>query len=344
MNERRAAAAACHRERGSVVLWFLLFLPVLLLFGAFAIDLPRVATARNELQNAADAAALAGAASLESSAGAPVWAAAASAASAALSLNASDGATLASGVVQTGYWNVTGAPAGLEPTTLAPGAYDVPAVQTTVTRATNQNGGPLSLLMGGFLGILGTPAAATAVAVAAAPSTVGAGGLFPMVIDQCVLDQYWDAQAGAPRVDPTTGAPYEFQVGNGQTYGGTCYAGQWTTFLVNANDVPTVRGLMANGNPTPLSIGDSIWIEPGVKTALYYDVPVGVTVVVPVATQISSKTYVPIVAFAAFYVDASDGANIKAITGHFVGGYRIPVSAGGVGPAYGAYVAPRLAN
>lgn len=239
---------------------------------------------------------------------------------------------------------MTGAPAGLEPTTLAPGAYDVPAVQTTVTRATNQNGGPLSLLMGGFLGILGTPAAATAVAVAAAPSTVGAGGLFPMVIDQCVLDQYWDAQAGAPRVDPTTGAPYEFQVGNGQTYGGTCYAGQWTTFLVNANDVPTVRGLMANGNPTPLSIGDSIWIEPGVKTALYYDVPVGVTVVVPVATQISSKTYVPIVAFAAFYVDASDGANIKAITGHFVGGYRIPVSAGGVGPAYGAYVAPRLAN
>ncbi|WP_009909549.1 pilus assembly protein TadG-related protein, partial [Burkholderia thailandensis] len=71
MNERRAAAAACRRERGSVVLWFLLFLPVLLLFGAFAIDLPRVATARNELQNAADAAALAGAASLESSPGAP---------------------------------------------------------------------------------------------------------------------------------------------------------------------------------------------------------------------------------------------------------------------------------
>ncbi len=42
------------------MLWFVLFLPVLLLFGAFAIDLPRVAAARNELQNAADAAALAG--------------------------------------------------------------------------------------------------------------------------------------------------------------------------------------------------------------------------------------------------------------------------------------------
>ncbi|WP_063533201.1 TadG family pilus assembly protein [Burkholderia sp. MSMB1589WGS] len=342
MNERRAAAAR-RRERGSVVLWFLLFLPVLLLFGAFAIDLPHVATARNELQNAADAAALAGAASLESSPGAPGWAAAASAASAALSLNAADGATLSSGTVQTGYWNVTGAPAGLEPTTLVPGAYDVPAVQATVTRATNRNGGPLALLMGGFLGLVGTPAAATAVAVAAAPSTLGAGGLFPMVIDQCVLDQYWDAQAGAPRVDPATGAPYEFQVGNGQTYGGTCYAGQWTTFLVNANDVPTVRGLIANGNPTPLSIGDSIWIEPGMKTAIYYDVPVGVTVVVPVATQISSKTYVPVVAFAALHIDASNGANIKAITGHFVGGYRIPASAGGVGPAYGAYVAPRLA-
>lgn len=342
MNERRAAFAR-RRERGAVMLWFVLFLPVLLLFGAFAIDLPRVAAARNELQNAADAAALAGAASLEAGAGAPAWAAAASAAAAALSLNASDGAALSSGDVQTGYWNVTGVPTRLEPTTLAPGEYDVPAVQATVTRARNQNGGPLSLLMGGLLGLVGTPAAATAVAVAGAPATVGAGGLFPMVIDQCVLDQYWDARAGAPRVDPTTGAPYEFQVGNGRTYGGTCYAGQWTTFLVNANDVPTVRGLMAHGNPTPLSIGDSIWIEPGVKTALYYDVPVGVTVVVPVATQISSKTYVPVVAFAAFYVDASDGANLKAITGHFVGGYKIPASASGIGPAYGAYVAPRLA-
>ncbi|TXC94595.1 pilus assembly protein TadE, partial [Burkholderia pseudomallei] len=60
------------------MLWFVLFLPVLLLFGAFAIDLPRVAAARNELQNAADAAALAGAASLEAGAGAPAWAAAAS--------------------------------------------------------------------------------------------------------------------------------------------------------------------------------------------------------------------------------------------------------------------------
>ncbi|MBN3821906.1 pilus assembly protein TadE, partial [Paraburkholderia sp. Se-20369] len=55
---RRVAPA---RQRGSVALFFLLFLIPLLSFGALAIDIAWVATVRNQLQNAADAAALAGA-------------------------------------------------------------------------------------------------------------------------------------------------------------------------------------------------------------------------------------------------------------------------------------------
>lgn len=317
--------------------------PVLLAFGAFAVDLPRVATARNELQNAADAAALAGASKLLAGTNGPDWPDAASAATAAVSLNGSDGVTLTAAGVQTGYWNLTGAPSTLEAQTIQPGTYDAPAVQVTVTRKSGQNGGAVSLLLGGLLGYLNTPASATAVAVAAAPSTVGAGGLFPMVIDQCVLNQYWNAQTNEPMIDPATGKPYEFQIGNGQTYSGTCEAGQWTSFLINANDVPTVRGLIATGNPGPLSIGDNIWIEPGVKTTIYSDVPVGVTIVVPVATQIDSHSYVPIVAFAAFFVDGSYGGSQKYVQGHFVGGYRIPVQSWGIGPNYGAYVQPRLA-
>lgn len=341
---RRASPhASLRRQRGSVPLWFLLTVTILLTFGAFAVDLPRVTTVRNELQNAADAAALAGASKLLSGSSGPDWADAASATSAAVSLNASDGTKLSAGSVQTGFWNLTGAPSTLEAQTITPGAYDAPAVQVTVTRGASENGGAVSLLLGGFLDLLSTPTSATAVAVAAAPSTVGAGGLFPMVVDQCVLNQYWDAQTNEPTIDPSTGQPYEFQIGNGQLYGASCEAGQWTTFLINANDVPTVRGLIASGNASPLSIGDSIWIEPGVKTTIYSDVPVGVTIVIPVAAQIDTHSYVPIVAFAAFHVDGSYGGSDKYIEGHFVSGYRIPVQSWGVGPQYGAYVAPRLA-
>lgn len=337
---RRRPAA---NERGSIVLWFLFLLAILMTFGAFAVDLPRVATVRNELQNAADAAALAGAARLTAGSAGPNWAAAASATAAATPLNAVDGATVSRASVQTGYWNLTGAPATLQPGTITPGLYDVPAVQVTLTRNSSGNGGTVSLLLGGFLDLLATPAAATAVAVAAAPATVAAGGLFPVVINKCLLDRYWNAPTGEPINDPSTGAPYRFQIGNGQIYPDSCSAGQWTSFQTNANDVTTVRGLIANGNPTALSIGDNIWVEPGVKNTIYNSVPVGSTVVVPVADQIDGKTLVPIVAFAAFHVDGSYGGSQKYLLGHFVGGFRMPTQGSGVGPAYGAYVAPRLA-
>ncbi|CAN7491227.1 pilus assembly protein TadG-related protein [Trinickia sp. LjRoot230] len=340
---RKPRRSARRAERGSATLWFLFLVSVLLTFGAFAVDLPRVATVRNELQNAADAAALAGAAQLRAGGDGPDWAGAASATSAAVPLNSSDGVTLSAASVQTGYWNVTGNPATLQPTTITQTLYDAPAVQVTITRASGQNGGAIALLLGGFLDSLHSPASATAVAVSAAPSTVGPGGLFPIVVSQCVLDAYWNAQTNEPLIDPSTGSAYEVQIGNGQLYKGSCSAGQWTSFLTNADDVTTIRGLIASGNPTSLSIGDSIWIEPGVKTAIYSDVPVGTTILVPVAANIDSKTYVPIVAFAAFHVDGSYGGSSKYIEGHFAGGYRVGVAASGIGPAYGVYVVPRLA-
>src|SRR5260370_25916043 len=86
---RRRLVPARRRERGSVVLWVLLMLTILLTFGAFAIDVPRVAAVRNELQNAADAAALARAAVLASGSSRPPWTNSASANTAAGSLDAS---------------------------------------------------------------------------------------------------------------------------------------------------------------------------------------------------------------------------------------------------------------
>ncbi|BAX62236.1 TadG family pilus assembly protein [Burkholderia stabilis] len=332
------------RQRGSVALFFLLFLIPLLSFGALAIDIAWVATVRNQLQNAADAAALAGAdAMMSPSGGALNWSQAAPAANGVIAQNSAAGAALSTGTVTTGYWNVTRSPATMQATTITPGAYDVPAVQVTVSRAPGVNGGSIPLLLGGPLGIPGASGSATAVAVLAAPGGVAAGGLFPVAIDQCVYNQYWNAVTNQPLINPLTGLPYEFSITNGQTYGSLCMGGQWTSFLSTATDTSTMSGLMVTGNPTTLNIGDSIYLATGVKATLYTSVPVGTTVVLPVVTQTSSSTYVPIVAFAAFHIDVSLGGSYKYIQGHFVAGVKMTGVATGVGPYYGVYVPPRLA-
>ncbi len=332
------------RQRGSIALFFLLFLIPLLSFGALAIDVAWVAIARNQLQNAADAAALAGAdAMMSSSGGALNWSQAASAANGVIAQNSAAGAALSSGTVATGYWNMTRSPAGMQATTITPGTYDVPAVQVTVSRAPGVNGGSIPLLLGGLLGIPGASGSATAVAVLAAPGGVAAGGLFPVAIDQCVYNQYWNAATNQPLINPLTNLPYEFSITNGQTYGALCMGGQWTSFQSTATDTTTMSGLMVTGNPTTLSIGDSIYLATGVKATLYTSVPVGATVILPVVTQTASSTYVPIVAFAAFHIDVSLGGTYKYIQGHFVAGVKMTGVATGVGPYYGVYVPPRLA-
>ncbi|QBR00803.1 pilus assembly protein TadE [Paraburkholderia pallida] len=318
------------------------------MFGAFAMDLPLVFAASGELQNGADAAALAGAgALLQNNATALNWAGAASSATAAIALNSSGGVKLSSGAVTAGYWDI----AASSPTLLTPSQVTLPgtsgqmlepAVQVTITRNAASNGGLVSLLLGSLLGMQSTADSATAVAVIAPPSAVPAGALFPMVMDQCVYNQYWNSAQNAPTLN-AAGQPYEFEIGNGQTYGSSCEAGQWTSFLIVANDTPTITGLITNGNPTALSIGSSIYIEPGVKAAVYKSVPMGTTVLMPVGTQIVSKTTVSIIAFAAFYIDTvSQGG--KYIEGHFVAGYKMPTQGTGVSSSnYGGYVAPRLA-
>jgi Flp pilus assembly protein TadG len=338
---QRRAYPARRQQRGSVVLFFVAFLIPLLMFAAFAINLARVSVVRNELQNAADAAALAGAARLVTAgSGVPNWAAASMATTSAISLNASDNTRLSSATATPGYWNLTGSPSVLQATTITPGAYDAAAIQVHVFRSASQNGGLIGLAFGTLLGLPGTAATATAIAVAAAPGTVN-GGLFPVALSQCVYDTYWDSSTHQPKIDPSTGKVYEFQIGNGHTYGGTCQAGQWTSFASVANDVPTVRGLIANGNPTPLSIGTNIYIQHGAKTTVYSSVPLNTVIYVPIVSSIVSGSYEPIVAFAAFRVDDIGTPSQKYIEGHFLTGYDIPQSSG-VGPNYGAYVPPRL--
>ncbi|MFM0053179.1 TadG family pilus assembly protein [Caballeronia grimmiae] len=309
--------------------------------GALAIDVGHLLLAHTELQTAADAAALSGAASLLGSGAGPAWSAAQSSAARAVSLNKSDGVILTDASITTGYWNLAGSPPGIQSQNVTPGNYDSPAVQTTISRSTGINGGPVIYFLARIFGASSGPASATAVAIVAAPGYVAAHALFPVAIGQCIYSQYWNMQTGTPTTDKE-GKPYQVQIGNGQLYNG-CEAGQWTSFQTDNNDVPTVRGLIANGNATGVGIGDSIWIQSGIKTTIYSDVPSNVDVLVPVVDQATSASH-KIVAFAAFRIDSATGGSAKYIVGHFIAGYKIPAASGQVGPYYGAYVPPRLAK
>lgn len=310
---------------------------------AFSIDLGHIFLARYELQSAADAAALAGASSLLPGSPNPNWSVAQVQASSAVSLNGSDGVNLTTASVKSGFWNLTGSPAGMQASTISPKTYDNPAVQVAVSRAAGVNGGPVSYFFAPLFGVKNGSVTATAVAVVSAPGYVAPGGLFPVAIGQCIYDQYWNAQLGIPKIDPSTGQAYTFQFGNGQTYSGGCAAAQWTSFETDNNDVPTVRGLIANGNPTGLSIGDSIWIESGVKTTIYSSVPSNTDVLIPVVQQVTASS-AAIVGFAAFHIDGAASGSSKYIQGHLTTGFKISAGTGQSGPYYGAYVPPRLAQ
>lgn len=345
--KRNRAVSSCawyRRQRGTMSFVFVSFVLMALAFSAFSVDIGRYYLAANELQTAADAAAIAGARSLftgnlNSTAN---WSAANANAASAVQLNVSGGSTLTAATVQTGFWNLTGYPAGMQSSSIVPGTYDSPAVQVTVSRATGLNGGPLAFMFAPLFGVNATPVTATAVAVVSAPGYVVAGALYPVALGQCIFDQYWNTQTGSPKIDPTTGQAYTFQVTNGTTYGG-CIPGQWTSFQTNANDVPTVRGLMANGNPTQLSLGMSIWIEPGVKTTIYSSVLSNIDVLLPVVAQLTSST-ATILGFAAFHIDfAVSGGGSNYIQGHLITRINAPSSSQQIS-TYGAYVAPRLAH
>ena len=128
--------------RASIVVWVVIMMFMILSFLALVVDLGHLYIVHNELQNAADSAALNGANYLyPASSGVPNWTTAKTKAIASVKLNKADGASLTDSTVTPGYWNITGSPSSLESTSITPGQYDLPAIQVTVARDTGVNGG-----------------------------------------------------------------------------------------------------------------------------------------------------------------------------------------------------------
>lgn len=389
------------KQRGAMAITASLWLIAFVGFMALAFDIGHALIVRNELQNGADAAALAGANCLDkATSGADCtntpsptinWAIAATKAATSIGLNKSDGANLVNGSVQTGYWNVNGGTA-LQATTLSPigpctvvagvmtTTCDKPAVMVTLNRATGSNGGPVGTLVAAMFGGTAVPVSARAVAVLSSPGNVLPGNVIPQAINKCMFDLYWNAVTNSPQLATATtltyqddsdkknpktysipqviGQPLVFRIGSSYHYG-LCDSGQWTTFDQVDNSVPTVRGLISNGNPSPLGIGQNTWIQPGTQSTVYdaldtkYPTPSGsagwdvTVVVVNQPGGLDQHAQAPVVAFAGFHIDdirGSSGPNPKFyIEGHLTRNITTSGSSG-IGPYYGSYTPPRLAQ
>ena len=351
MNERgwtRRASPA--KQRGAIAVLVALTLVVLMGFTSLAVDLAFGLVVRNELQNAADAAALAGAGWLYRDGAAPNWVAATDAASAAIALNQSSHVNLGDGDVQPGYWNVASGSSELQALPAVAGAGDAAAVQVTISRAAGQNGGAVPTFFANVLGIGSMPVTATAIAAVTAPNRVGTGGVFPLAMSGCLYRAYWDATVTppAPKTDPGTGLPYVFRIGGADTYS-TCVPGAWSTFESDTNSPASLGALVADRNTAPLSIGANVWIQPMVDSSVFGLVDTCSaqgnrtceTVIVPIVENVDSHAQAAVVAFACLRVElASTGSdNYVQLS---MRGNCIAANAGGAGPMFGAFATPRL--
>lgn len=341
-----------HAERGVVTLLVALMIPVFLGIAALVIDVAYLQIVRNELQNDADAAALAGAQHLRSTTSAtPQWSTAERAAFDAVALNAADGKPLLTGDVQSGYWNPTLVNASLQWLPMTPAPNDVPAVLVTLRKGQGQNDGEVPTFFARLWNVFSTPVTVTAVAGITSPGNIQPGGLFPLVASQCVYDTFWNTSTTppSPRIDPSTGQPFLLVL---QAFDDKpvdpCKTFQWSSLLTDNNDVNTFRDLVEKRNPVELSIGEKIWIEPGSKSTLFDTVDdcsfannkSCEYVTLPMVSSIAAHTALPISSFScARIVDASK--QDKTITIQLSTQCPQPPS-GGIGPDFGAITPPSL--
>ena len=346
---KKKSTTSLVQQKGAVTVLVALTLPVLVGAAALAVDLAYLHVVRNELQNDADAAALAGARALyKKNLAAADWTSAADTARNAIALNRAASHALADGQVQTGYWDTQQTTAGLQGLPMTPSATDAPAVQVSLAKSDGQNQGPVLTFLANIWGISSVPVRVTAVAGVTSPGIVKPGGLFPLAISDCMYQKFWSMQSAGPRIDPTTGKPYVFKIGSLYHYE-NCNSGEWSSLNVRAPGANTIDTMIETGNPVAMSVGDEAWMQSGVKASLYADVKKCSAagnkqceyVVVPTLSQVVSGTSATIVGFACLHVLNAVGRNEKYVLVEMSTQCQSPFS-GGAGPNYGVVSPPSL--
>jgi hypothetical protein len=326
-------------QDGALAIVIALMLPVVLGFAGLAVDMGHSYAVKSQLKNAADAGALRGARALVPYTGSPAtpnWALALSKAPEAVKLNRADNKQLTDSVVTYGYWSFTTSPPSLQSAGISPTANDFPAVRVTVSKTAGSNGGPISMYLASFLGVLPPDVGATSVAIISFPTAMPPGGLKPMVATTDIIDKYWGMS------DPDNpGQPFQFKLGDGKQVEDT----MWSTFKVDDNSNAYTKELILTGNPTDIYIGESVWLQPGVRAVDYGPNEMGKflnqTVVLPVVAPetLTEKTFAPILDFIAFHITSySQGG--QYVEGYFDKNYVVTNPQKGTGVPANAYSIP----
>ena len=341
---RRLSAFLADQD-GAIGIVLALLLPILFGFAGLAVDIGHMYAVRSQLKNAADAGALSGARALVPYTGSPLtpdWTGGQNKATQTVKLNSADNKQLTDCEVTYGYWRFTTGPP-LQLAGIIPTANDFPAVSVKVSKTAGQNNGPVSMYLASILGVLPADVSAASVAIISFPQGMPPGGLKPMVANKAIVDKYWD------KSDPLhPELPFQFKLGDGTQAEDT----MWSTFKVDSNSNDYTKELILTGNPTGISIGDMVYLQPGIRAVDYGPNEMGKfinqTVVLPVVDPktLIEKTDSKILNFIAFHITGySQGG--KYVEGYFDKNYVItnPQSGTGVPPNnYSTSNAPQLVN
>jgi Flp pilus assembly protein TadG len=329
-------------DSGSVMLLTAISIVVLLGFAALAIDIGHLYVVKNELQNAADAGANAGARNLApyitTNPVHPNWDSAQSMADSATKNNSTDKTLITHCQVDVGYYSLLQR-GELKSTAIIPTSVDVPAVKVTVYRVDGQNNGPVLSILAQVLGINFTKVSAQAMAMISCPSTAPPGTLFPVTMNYSFVKNNFDT-INSFNICSDYHTEEEF-------------AGQFTTFYALQNDTDTVRELMDYGNPDPIRLGtmiknvDPTYVDPGTKAALFNYIRqnyIGKVVFIPVVDyDIYTHSYNKVMCFVPIYIEDAKTGSQKYIRAHFTKDKFMQSNDAG-GECYGAYMSPRIVN
>jgi Flp pilus assembly protein TadG len=329
-------------DSGAVMVLTALAIVALIGFAALAIDIGHLYVVKNELQNAADAGALAGARNLAPYITAnpvhPNWDSALTAADSATKNNSTDKTLITNCQVEVGYYSLIHR-GELQSSTISPTSVDVPAVKVTVSRVDGQNNGSVLTFLARVLGINSMDVSAHAMAMISCPSTAPPGTLFPVTMNYSFVKNNFDT-INSFKICSDYHTEEEF-------------AGQFTTFYAVLNDTDNVRELMDYGNPDPIRLGsliknvDPTYVDPGTKAALFNYIKqhyIGKVVFIPVVDyDINTHEFNKVMCFVPIYIEDAKTGSDKYIQAHFTKDkFMQSDDAGGL--CFGAYVKPRVIN
>jgi Flp pilus assembly protein TadG len=358
-------------QTGSISVIAVVSMVAMLGIGALAVDIAHLTLVKSELQKAAEAGALADARGLDQNR-APNqmwnWTYAKTVAIEATLSNSveyqgiTDERSLSNmdpdkipNIVELGYWDISWTN-GIPNTPPAnghllgytnPEAYtpastnEIAAVRIMLAKAQGGSGvlSPVSSIFASVLGSSSMNAfASSIVAIRPSPTTIAAGDAFPFAIPYSYVKENWYKNP-----------PVSFYVGSAQHVSD---GGQWTSFKETNNSASYISGLIINGNPVSISVGDQIYIQTGEKSSIYNTVlsqfnsnPNKIYMVAVIPDSFTLGAYTTVKAWSAFKITGCSGSgNDPWVSGQFVPDYMNPKASGAGGEHLGSALPPKLVN